>query len=59
MAQDLEPIRSRLLLTELGFLRRSMLNDAGGWFRDDESDADDVESLERMLGAGGRFWDIL
>ena len=29
VAPDLESIRSRLLLTKLGFLRRSMLNDAG------------------------------
>ena len=45
VALDLESIRSRLLVTTLGFLRRSMLNDAGVGAEMMKVMSDDVESL--------------
>ena len=45
VALDLESIRSRLLFTKLGFLRRSMLNDAGVGAEMMRVMSDNVESL--------------
>ena len=62
VALDLESLRSRLLLTKLGFLRRSILNHAGVGAEMMRVMSDDVESLclvkECMLEAGGRVWNI-